>query len=72
MYVHVSKKLFFPFPDSDDVLSQPLSAWKNRNAEDLFASKLQAIWWIGMNLNNFPAPNSIQSLFKDTHREKAP
>ena len=44
MYVHVSKKLFFPFPDSDDVVSQPLSAWKNRNAEDLFASKLQAIW----------------------------
>ena len=44
MYVHVSKKLFFPFPDSDDVLSQPLSAWKNRNAEDLFASKLQTIW----------------------------
>ena len=33
------KKLFFSFPDSNDVLSLPLNAWKNRNAKDLSGSK---------------------------------
>ena len=34
MNVHVSKKLFLPFPDSNDVVSQPLNTWKNRNTKD--------------------------------------
>ena len=44
MDVHVSKKLFLSFPDSDDVVSQPLNAWKNRNSKDLSGQKVLAIW----------------------------
>ena len=67
MDVHVlKKKLFLSFPNSYDVVSQPLNAWKNRNAKYLSAPKFLAIWGIGMNLSYFPAPNSIQSSFKGT------
>ena len=62
MDVHVSNKTFLAFPDSDDVVSQPLNAWKNWNTEDWSGPKLLAIWWIGMNLNDLPAPSSIKSL----------
>ena len=44
MDAHVSKKLFLSFPDSADVVKQPLSAWINRNAKDLPGLKLLAIW----------------------------
>ena len=47
-------------------MPQPLIAWKNWNAKDLFGPKLLAIWWVGMNLNDFLAPNSFKSLFKGT------
>ena len=66
MHVHMSKKTFLAFPDSDDIMPQPLIAWKNWNAKDLFGPKLLAIWWVGMNLNDFLAPNSFKSLFKGT------
>ena len=61
MDVHVLKKLLLSFPDSDDVVSQPLDAWRNRNAKDLSGSKLLVILWISMNLNDFPAPISFQN-----------
>ena len=51
------KKLFLPFLDSDDVVLQPINEWKNKNFKDLSVPKLLAIWWIGMNFNDFPAPN---------------
>ena len=44
MDAHMSKKLFLSFPDSDDVMSPPLNALKNRNAKDLSGPKLLAIW----------------------------
>ena len=43
MDVHVSKELFLSFPDSDDVVSQLLNTWKNRNAKDLSDPKVLAI-----------------------------
>ena len=43
-----SKKIFLPFPDSDNVVSQPLNAWKNRNAQDLSDPNLSTIWSIGI------------------------
>ena len=43
------KKLFLSFPDSDDVVPQPLNAWQNKSAYDLPDPKPPAIWWIGMN-----------------------
>ena len=42
MDITVSKKLFFPFPDSNDVVSQTLNSWENRNAKDLPGPKLVA------------------------------
>ena len=36
----MSKKLFFFYPDYDDVVSQPLNSWKNRNAKDSSGPKL--------------------------------
>ena len=35
-WLRVKKKLFLPFPDSDDFVSQPLNAWKNRNEKQKF------------------------------------
>ena len=67
MEVHVLKKLFLSFPDIDHIMLQPLNAWKNRNTtKDWSGPKLLAIWWIGMHLNNFAAPNSTQISFKGT------
>ena len=42
--IYVSKKLFLPFLDNDDVVLQPLNAWKNRNAKDLSDPNHLAIW----------------------------
>lgn len=48
---HVSKKAFFPFPDIEDVVSQPLNAWKNGRAYALSGPRLRATSCIGMNLS---------------------
>ena len=47
--VNLSKKLFLFIPDSDDLVTQPLNAWKNRRARDLSDTKLPAILLIVMN-----------------------
>ena len=67
MAAYVSKKLILLFPACDEVVSHPLNAWKNSSAKDLSNLRLLAIWWIGMNLNDFPAPYSIQKSFKGTN-----
>ena len=59
------KKFFLPFPDSDNVVSQSLNTWKNRNAKGSSGPKLLPLCWIGMNLDYYVAPNRIQSSFKD-------
>ena len=43
--INVSKKkLFLPFPDSDDAVSQLLNVWINRGAKNLPDPKLPCIW----------------------------
>ena len=39
---------------------------EQQKCQNLSDPTLLAIWLIGMNLNNFPAPNSIESSFKGT------
>ena len=54
------EKPLLAFPDSDDVVAQPLNAWKNLNSKDWSGPKLLAIWWKGINLSDFATPNSIK------------
>ena len=82
-----ARNFFLAFPDSDDVVAQPLNAWKNLNSKDWSGPKLLAIWWKGINLSDFATPNSIKiylrvpvddvrdvfdNLLKDFHYDHTP
>ena len=72
MEFQATQAVFLPFPKKEDVVSQPVRAWKAGSADDFAGPSWAAMVWTGIYLYRRCIPNATQSSSTFWPRETKP